>query len=808
MFLVDSTISISGLQKLFLENYRLWGGRYNPFVPVFGNQIDEAYIDLIKYQDPDIIYYSPTIDLNKIKEYRFFHPTEYIQLDKNGRDDLRGVYSNNLLSEHFQDDIFFSRNLALVHLNGDIKDETLLFYQLNFGIRRFFVDDDRHAKGFQLAVINNENYEHINRTIHQIKPYFMSLLSEIYAKTTITRATNDWAMKNVELIIYDDDHPFDDHLYFWNRQLYQEPNNNIKQLIASKKQIEKLIQDPFFGVFLYEMLRGTLYIISKSIVANDLNEILTKIRSQYKFLNVDLAKEQPFPFKIMNYLTIGCGPDFQTKNVLIGSKDYLKLPVAGRFYSASLPGHYAYDLELERENSADKNKIKFPFFTELYSLVTGQTSRINSKNNISLLVTDETKGVDIKIPSDLEIIRTRLVYRHGKKREMYGSYPLLSNAGKKLSAFIDLFAQNWFHIEEFIGDKFWLHLFMGNSDFKNKKLVQSYNETLPETLKYLKPKKGDVVFKLKTAVKNFSPKAYFLLNESRGLGKNGLFSYKDLITERKSIYYYHKEEVRNIFKRESDNVIVRDDYLYEFIQKSVEEDFELHIDPDLQYLVDRDALYIGMKVKCDNCGSNSWYALGELKNKMQCKGCFNEIIPAIKSELYYKLNDIVVNNLTDAKEKEKKQHDGNYVVLKTLIHLKSDSRNCYESFLYAPCMDIKIKGGTEADTVDTDIDILAIQDGKFIIGEAKCRAQDFKPDVLNQFIKLANILRPDKIILAYNSGVFDLEKLKNMKSQIDDQSCEIIPYKLIHPWYKFGRIFGLPDEKQSKSGAITSVETI
>src|SRR5664280_2104279 len=48
------------LDALFEVNYGLWGGRFNPIVPVCKGDIDEAFWSLLRYVDPDLVYtYTP-----------------------------------------------------------------------------------------------------------------------------------------------------------------------------------------------------------------------------------------------------------------------------------------------------------------------------------------------------------------------------------------------------------------------------------------------------------------------------------------------------------------------------------------------------------------------------------------------------------------------------------------------------------------------------------------------------------------------------------------------------------------------------
>jgi len=44
------------LDTLFQTNYDLWGGRFNPLIPVRKGVISDGYWALLRYVDPDIIH--------------------------------------------------------------------------------------------------------------------------------------------------------------------------------------------------------------------------------------------------------------------------------------------------------------------------------------------------------------------------------------------------------------------------------------------------------------------------------------------------------------------------------------------------------------------------------------------------------------------------------------------------------------------------------------------------------------------------------------------------------------------------------
>src|SRR6266852_6309403 len=60
-FLVNAdTCQAELLDALFEANYGLWGGRFNPIIPVRDGEVSEPFWCLLKYVDPDIVYtYAP-----------------------------------------------------------------------------------------------------------------------------------------------------------------------------------------------------------------------------------------------------------------------------------------------------------------------------------------------------------------------------------------------------------------------------------------------------------------------------------------------------------------------------------------------------------------------------------------------------------------------------------------------------------------------------------------------------------------------------------------------------------------------------
>ncbi len=764
MFFIDEQTSFEVLSKLIKDNYRLWGGSFNPFVPVSENNIRSGYEDILGACDPDYIFYSITIDLEKLKfQCPKYHPKAFIQLDENGRNNFHGTYSGYMLAPELSNEMWFERKNSIINLYPGLKDATISFYELSFGFSQRYIEDNTATGGLDIIDIVDENFADIHKIMQAEKPIFTSLLSTRYHFSTLISPNNSWLANSFQLIIYEENSYFDELVYFWNRKLYQNQDNKLKQLIMSRNQLSLLIEDSYFEVFLHGLLFGEkVYLWSTCILKDELNRIAVQVQNKFKQVQVHVS-DDGFPYEMMRYVFISENERPFEKAPVYANSQYLILqPPLFKHSFPKFIGKFAYDLTMIKETQPLPNSVRFPYFTSTHHLVTKHPSRINMFNNLSLMVSENDRGVDIKVPEDIEILRGRLISRFefGEYINIM-SHPYISAAGLKLDAFIGMFEGNWHYIEELIGDPFWLNLIMGRSDFKK-----------------------DYQLELVKQIDGVAARYHKQLIASNIGGSSGAFSHKDIENELRRYYFSYVEEIKRKFA--ADDYYLEDDALECLLEKSIGEDIILHVDSTLQFLVEIGALSIGMKVKCNNCGSNSWYPLAQLNAKMDCKGCFKTIIPSVTGHLYYRFNEILVNNIKA--HSNTKSFDGNYVVLKTLIYLKDSSRRMPSNFSYAPSVDISLE--TENGQINTDIDILAIVDGKMIIGEAKASADEFKTNVINNLILAGNLIKPDQIILAYIDGGNIEDKIRKVQDGLTDLSCEVLGYQVSEPWHRFGRIFG------------------
>ncbi|TCC99538.1 hypothetical protein [Pedobacter hiemivivus] len=768
LFLVDHNIESKLLIGIMLNNYQLWGGRYNPIIPVYNGQLNIYYTNLLPLFDPDMVYYSKEIGLERVKEICSpLNPRKLIELDENGRNNLQGVYSHHLIANAQRQALRLFRPFSLVYFNQHEEYLQTSFYNLSFGIGNEYIEDAEHISEIKKTVLDATDIAQTNLHIAKERPFFNCLLSQLEADFTLLRPTNDWELSCLELIIYDEQNATDDLVYFWNRALSQKPSAEILQLIASKKQLELLITDPNFGHLLHSLTYGkAIYLQSFTLSHVHFQECLSKLNATYPsliFLTHSMlscpriSNGEFYPYRRLVK---------KKKNVLLGKKEFLNTPAPAFTINRTIQtGHYVYDVEFFQELENKINYIKFPKGTPPFFILGVADSRVNKLHHTSFFLNPEISGVDVEVPTAINIINVRI-----GQREAYGEIieaPVRrlrpSDAGLKLASFIKLFDGSIGDCQSLLLERFWVDLILGISTGKNRKTFffnRTVNTEAAET---------NEEFTVKMGASNIH-------------NNDGTFSYLDLKTERRLIYLENVQSVRQLLERS--DVELNDDKLLMFIEKSVEKDFMESIDFDLQTFVNMDALFIGMKVKCHHCGSNEWYPLSDLNHKMSCKGCLQSVVPAVQSHLYYRFNDVIYNNLSSDPVKRAKQFNGNYIVLLTLGYF-SLRQGAYESFAWAPSMDILVRSGDH--WMATDIDIAMIADGMLIIGEAKASGSDFKAKQFEQLTLMADAIRPDKLIIAYYQGTINQSRIQKLKEHVASYGGTVIVHKVEEASYMFGR---------------------
>lgn len=696
IFFIDEKYSYANLFELICANQQIWGGRYNPIIPVQNNVIASKYIDLLKYYEPDYIFYSYGVDPEILKRLRIFNPCGYFNLDDRPKSNLiSGINSLYFLSRHDK-----NKPIVFAPIYSRIESNLTDYYKVNFGLyNQTNMADYQIAKEAGQTIINTSNFDTLNKTIHIQKPINQAHLSRHSSNTPILRNFEFAKYDEVEIVIAKDKSAISDLLYYWNRFLYS--SKNIIYLTVDELLI--LCEDNYFGGVLYDMgYETTISVASLSLSKEEVGDLieskLKAIKINRKFQYKDISS---FPFDIMDAQGHSDQVFWEsdTIQILISNKGFLHLPkLSFTNKKCGELSKWAIDIEIKLISAIDGyNTIKYPLTTDTKEIIKKVEGRINKKRFISIIIDNhlrDAEQLEIEIAefSNLlhQLVRNPVI--HGDSKDTKYKFIRLHDSSNKLFAFIKSFENNFAVINDYFTDIFWVTLF------------------------------------------------------------------EELIISEKSVGDTIKFEV---LKSKAVEALIQKGIILGDIDKPYanEANLELGLKKTLEELCYYRVFFMGFNLKCDHCSSEFWYSISEVKSLINCKGCLEDFALPIEAKFAYKLNDLIKNNIFQTK----KDRNGNLTVIRTLSFLHN--RSLY-SFKYSPQINLYEEHRSKKPA--GEIDIVALSDGKFIIGECKHSSQLFFQDNNKSLLSLEEVARnihPDKIILSCYEDSND--KLANAKKSLE-----------------------------------------
>lgn len=585
MYFIDVGYSYEKMLKLMHHNQRHWGGRYNPIIPVKDGTIVQGYVDLIKYYDPDIIFYTENVDPDYLKKLRLFNPTGFFSLDEQPRkEDLLGVDALYFIS-------LYNAKSNVLMPEALWKTESLLldFYRTNFGLTsNGIVSDYEITKNYNQIIINGANFSSLNEIIHTQKPINQANLSKRNLNTSIIRALKDAYYNSFEIVIAKDKTSSADLFYYWNRQLFQ----CYGIIYLTVEELLMLCQDKFFGGVLYDLSsETTIDVVSISLSKEEIEELikvnLNPIAFNRRFQHKAVDR---FPFEITDGNGLyereyGEETSIQTvvsENALLFIPKLSFTDKVG-FY----PQQWAIDLEIKKSSSSSQHHLKFPLTTDTRFIVKQVKGRIKKSRSVSFFIHNQVNSsgvVDISVPTFPRLLRQLISDPIFQGEAQKTKYITLGphDSSNKLSAFIKAFNSNFDEIHEYFTDKFWVDIF--------EELCQSEKVA------------GDTI------------------------------TFQEILDRCKGIF------------AEAGNPLSKKGETYRN-----EENLSLGLKSKINDLCDMGVFLQGFKLKCTTCSSSFWYHIKEVDTEIECKGCLEHFKLPIEPKFSYKLSDLTRNNIFQTK---------------------------------------------------------------------------------------------------------------------------------------------------------------
>jgi len=760
--------ALEEIEAIVDYNQYKWGGRYNPVIFTDGKNIEEKWWKFLCDVDPDIIKSLVPIEDGLIKKIYLFLSPISLEVPKKQKEDFNN-YSIYIDFEGLSilPTIENINKLGLKLVLFDLTDskETIInqFIKLNFGTysinyQSILELDENNKKVFKIT-----DKESFSAALKELSVYqhFVYPIQICSIPNTFKEIENS----GVEIpftVIIGDSH--EDIVYNWNRSL-STPNwqkNSFNQIwlptkIAYDTDLENALKE-WLKIVYWDSGRSNhrVKFVSFSLTKDELKKIAERLTKNTLSQIVDTFREIQTPQFLPDedYLRIKKDMDsFQVtgdnvqltldepnvqKGVIGGEQWVAEIYI--QFHPERYPSLSGWNLKWRLPQN---NQLAFDMFHHM-------PSRICSNGFPAVLMSREYSKLNIRLPSDTSIFQTLIIKKNAPlsksdSRSKFASSPFIdaqpSDKGKYLSGFLDIF-KDLAYAYQILECKYWRHMFNILSK-QNPKKDESKRENI---LNRLKRKEINSI----TKNEGLEWLADYILTLSKNvasIGKELLF--KDFEKEAEK-----ELEKFNSLSQENKELGYKKKHIIDDLKKTLSTFIELGI------------IHIGIRPHCPRCGYGQWFHIDEVKQNLICKDCRTEFTIKPQEDWFYKLNSLIQVGCS--------QH-GLIPVVLVLGQLLLESRS---SFIMDTTLDIfKVR----EEEPFTDLDIVCIKDGKFIIGEIKQSNRGFTNKDFEKIAEVAEGIKPDILLfssLEPNCNRKIKEKIENLRKRLEPLKVEVKWYQL------------------------------
>lgn len=761
------------LDSLFESNYSIWGGRYNPIVPVVSGEITDSYWKLLHFADPDVIYSYCDIPVSLIR--RLDHELCPLEIERHRRmlpENGPPHYSPSICHEQVE----ISALVPLViHREGfGFRKPKLLtsaagrdWQQHRPVLRNFGILDERMAlKPYpedQEKIIINDDWTQerlFEELANEINPIvFPFQASEAYGE--IPEADKSYQYEYC-LVIGDD---VQDWIYFWNRIFRLSAHRRMRwnTLCISADRIESQTfcdaLRKFLQKFAYRSGNNPDHIdlVSFSIANENLEQIkrdlLNGVDVIPRVIQINPNETHSIAIENRNY------PEFDHTGSFIFEQDRTtRQQAASRKCLLKVPdckvsldrGIWMMDLRIEHVPEQpfyinEKLWWMVPRDRELANLfLPGRHSRISEDYSISSEMNVQ-KVFELSVPEESLVIRLALgvgwksrwtqEFKLERKKTAYSDI-ILSDKGDYINGLIGLFGglQN---AGSFFQNSFWRSIVENLS----KRRASTEEDTLVRIKNKLK-KKGEILGKVAEGQEDaLDWMSRYVLNLARD---QHMLDDDISFVMLEKIFHVQREafiKKKPKFRKDSSKTGIEAD------RNQATSDLCRF----LQSLTNSGIFRQGVHLRCKNCGSKYWQEISEVRQQNKCQGCGEVVSISVKAAWRYRLNTLIRNAVA---------FHGCVPVILSLYELRSVPTRY--TFICAP--GIELYKSYEDKKPSAELDLVCISDGKLIIGEIKTSCAEFIPKELT---KLADHVK------IFNANVVILGCFQDPKNQINQKKTEL-----------------------------------
>lgn len=461
LYFVDESITYKQLVDLIDANLGLWGGRFNPIVPVKNGKVGTGYVEMLKHYDPDHVCYSKGVNEQVAKGIIGGNACEYERMeDDNWRRYAKGLNVYHLLGK-------YSRNHTLIVNEGLSRHDWPLaeFYKTNFG----FGDTLLH---YQEVLCDEISCHGVNdRNIHVLSQLLLqegyltnSDISSNGRSAPLFRPKNGWKPEVMEVVIAKDDTETADLLCYWNSALFDMGHS----LFCTLEQFKTLIQDQRFFALLDKGRRNhRVDLASQTLTDQELSDLISKdLAAVNKNTMFQVRTRTAFPFEVdQEHTTWFRGSEPVQVHTMV-SEEGIYYPPKLSFIDTVTDNfqHWAIDVTIDRAGEGSRQQLRFPRTANGRWLLPVQAVRVNLSRNLSAIIWSQTawkETMTLRIPPfehRLNQLLTLPFYQGAEHRSGFEKVRR-SDDSNRLSGFFGLFHGHFATLEMFLGDKFWVDVF-------------------------------------------------------------------------------------------------------------------------------------------------------------------------------------------------------------------------------------------------------------------------------------------------------------------------------------------------------------
>lgn len=771
------------LERIFKYNRERWGGRYNPVVLTNGRSLASPWLSLLVAVDPDVVKSTVALERNlvelldrKISPHLIEPPARseeregeyYLHLQGKGLEIL--PTHQNVRAAGWVG----GSKLVLFETHWQRTDTAVKqFVEWNFGsYSPMTTVTERALAGVDTKRFSITDIASLSDALTQLSTY------ESFTYPIQICAVPNVALSDVEhsrfgetfLVVVGDS--VTDVAHFWNHPLSvpRWSRTHLKQLWLPVALATNEAFIPALASWLQHAadpggnMQQSIRFVSRSLPQARLAEIVEPIAQPLRmFKDIAAISEPEVPTLRATTGLPRLGPRMGLASMDLPSMDLYRVSGTKERITLNEPkaaeglvGEYwmadvYMEFRPERHPTITGRDLwwQLPRRNILPQRMFGRAARVQRDRYPSVLMKRGEPYLDIQLPDDLSIFCMLVAAWEGSyyysadarasvSRPSFGGVRR-SEKGRYLSGLIELFG-GLHPAASVLEQRYWRRMFdilSGRKPGSDAEIVKGVMNKLKKLL-------------------NANPGTFYGRDESLSWLARVVFQLAQHIPEPREVPF-------SVFEGEAEKELA---------------DFNAGRESDHQWSFSRDeltgavgdltasnVLLMGVRVRCPSCGYRAWYSIDEAKQTLKCHGCGYSFPTPSEPVWHYRLNSLVQAGY------------GQHGLAPVVLILGEMLMWATSSFIFAPSLDVFER---EAEQPFGDLDIVAIVDGKFVIGEIKQSRDLFDQTVFDKMLEIAKRVRPDELLFAS----MDSEPNKLIEENIHRISVELEPYDVHVKWQR------------------------